>query len=86
MEWLVTGYVNPWMRLTRTTDETAQFKNEDCYQVGPLQGEIFKELPPGRCERSHSEEEGRSVPSNIGNTFELICDLWDGCCYDGLQD
>lgn len=49
--------LTPWMQITRTTDETAYFKDEDGYKVCPLQGEILEELAPGRRERSHSEEE-----------------------------
>lgn len=74
---------NTWDAI-HTTDETAQFKDEDCYEVRPLQGEILEELAPGRRERSHREEESRAVPSNVGNAVELICDPWDSCRYDSL--
>jgi hypothetical protein len=32
---------------THTTDETSQFEEEHCRQVGPFQGEILEELAPG---------------------------------------
>ena len=74
------------MQIIRTTDETAQLKDENGHEIGPLQGEILVELAPRRCERSYSEEEGRSIPSNLGNAMELVRDLGDGGRHDGLYE
>jgi hypothetical protein len=74
------------MQIIRTTDETAQLKDENGHEISPLQGEILVELAPRRCERSYSEEEGRSIPSNLGNAMELVRDLGDGGRHDGLYE
>lgn len=74
------------MRITHTADETAQLEDEDGGEISPLQGKILKQLSPGRCEGGHSQEECRTVPSNLGHAVELIRDLGDGGGHDGLHD
>jgi hypothetical protein len=57
------------------------FKYSDCEEQNPFGG--IKSIDPAveELESTHGDEIRASVPSNITDTFEVICDL-GYCCSD----
>lgn len=68
-----------------TTDETANFKDEDSQEEDMLHGEVFECLPPYRLRGCQWKEHGRAIPTNILKAVKLVGDGRDGGSDDGLE-
>lgn len=63
-----------------TAHEATQLKNQTRRQKGIFQIAVAVQLPPERLENGKGQEEGRTVPANLVEGVEFICDLWDRRC------
>lgn len=67
-----------------TANHGADLKDEDGDEEGDLEREVLVDLAPGGLEGSDGHEEGGAVPADFVETLELVRDLGDGGCNDGL--
>lgn len=67
-----------------SADGTADLEDTNGDQVDPFDGHVGVEFTKHKLEGGRRQEIGGSIPAHVGQGFELICDLGNGGCDNGV--
>lgn len=65
-----------------TTDQAADLEDEQGRKVDPFDRVECVEFAVDELCRARCEKVGRSIPTDVVQCLELICNSWDSCCDD----